>query len=66
MINSDEDIKNIDLKEYLNYIKMVSEEMENYTQQLNEVYSAKQEIFKTGEAIWYLWSPWCIWLLTNL
>jgi hypothetical protein len=30
---------------------MVSEEMENYTQQLNEVYSAKQEIFKTGEAI---------------
>lgn len=51
MINSDEDIKNIDLKEYLNYIKMVSEEMENYTQQLNEVYSAKQEIFKTGEAI---------------
>ncbi|MFM6982565.1 MAG: GAF domain-containing protein [Chitinophagaceae bacterium] len=51
MIDTEEDIKNIDLKEYLNYIKMVSEEMENYTQQLNEVYSAKQEIFKSGKAI---------------
>jgi hypothetical protein len=42
---------NIDLEEYLNYIKTVSEEMENYTQQLNQVYAEKQNIFKTAQVL---------------
>lgn len=51
MIDTEEDIKNIDLREYLHYIKTVSEEMENYTQQLNQVYSSKQAVFRNASAI---------------
>lgn len=51
MIETEEDLNQIDLKEYIGFIKMVSEEMENYTQQLNQVYAEKQNIFKTAQVL---------------
>jgi len=51
MIDENIDINSIDLKEYIGHIKTVSEEMERYTQELNQVYSEKQKYFKDVEVL---------------
>lgn len=50
MINSEDDLKSMDLQEYLGYIRTVSEELDSFTRQLNTVYMEKRNLFK-GEAI---------------
>ncbi len=51
MIDENIDINSIDLKEYIGHIKTVSEEMERYTQELNQIYSEKQKYFKDVEVL---------------
>ncbi len=42
LMDDEDSLSTLDLKQYIGYIKTVSEEMETFTQQLNKVYSEKQ------------------------
>lgn len=51
LLDDPETIQELDLKQYISYIKTVSEELETFTQQLNKVYSEKQNTLDKGELI---------------
>lgn len=51
LIDQVEDFNDLNLPEYIGYIKTVSEEMESFTQQLNKVYTDKQKAINSGEVI---------------
>jgi signal transduction histidine kinase len=42
LMDDEDSLSTLDIKQYIGYIKTVSEEMETFTQQLNKVYSEKQ------------------------
>ena len=44
LIESEENISNSKLKEYVGYVKNVSQEMDEYTRNLNKIYQKKKEL----------------------